>query len=226
MASRRGRVVSGLVLIVRLVVIGATMTMTAAWGSCLVPDGFGRFSGRQNEPRWPTTVPSDWPASPALEYTKSYFAHDLHEYNGNSFQKREYTHPPQQYADDAYGTTHVVTTLVGFPARCFLSHELREDDRRERLLRKTTVGEWNVALPIFGATTFPHIPIWRGLALNILFYDAIALTGWGLWQVAGAIRRHQRRRKGMCTHCGYDLKGLATAASEPGHACPECGGVR
>ncbi len=53
-----------------------------------------------------------------------------------------------------------------------------------------------------------------GFAANTLFYAAI------LWLVIPgpfALRRHIRRKRGLCVACGYDL----------GHAdheaCPECG---
>ena len=60
----------------------------------------------------------------------------------------------------------------------------------------------------------PTRPIWPGFAINTAFYAAI------LWLVIPgpfALRRHIRRKRGMCLACGYDLRG------NPTHGCPECG---
>jgi len=70
----------------------------------------------------------------------------------------------------------------------------------------------------------PLRPIWPGFAINTLFYAAVC---WMLFAVPGVLRRKRRRRRGRCVHCGYDLRGHAsadpTAPSEPSTACPECG---
>ncbi len=61
----------------------------------------------------------------------------------------------------------------------------------------------------------PIRPRWPGFAVNTIFYAAILwLLSLGPWF---ALRRLDRRRRGLCPACGYDL----------GHAqhdtCPECG---
>jgi hypothetical protein len=55
-------------------------------------------------------------------------------------------------------------------------------------------------------------PVWASVASLVILavYPLLAL----LW---GPFRRHRRRRRGLCVHCGYDLTGL----TEP--SCPECG---
>ena len=59
-------------------------------------------------------------------------------------------------------------------------------------------------------------PIWRGLAVNTVFYAAIL---WILFATPRAIRRKLRRRRGLCATCGYSLR---ESVSEK---CPECGAV-
>ncbi len=60
----------------------------------------------------------------------------------------------------------------------------------------------------------PLRPVWPGFAVNTLFYAAI------LWlAIPGpfALRRHIRRRRGLCITCGYDIR------HADHDACPECG---
>ncbi|MCH8166084.1 MAG: hypothetical protein IH889_10795 [Planctomycetes bacterium] len=60
----------------------------------------------------------------------------------------------------------------------------------------------------------PLRPIWPGFAINTIFYAAI------LWlPIRGpfALRRHIRRKRGLCVACGYDLR------HADHDACPECG---
>ena len=57
-------------------------------------------------------------------------------------------------------------------------------------------------------------PIWPGFAINTIFYAAML---WPLICGPFALRRHIRRKRGLCVACGYDL-------SHADHdACPECG---
>ena len=60
----------------------------------------------------------------------------------------------------------------------------------------------------------PLVPIWPGFAVNTVFYAAI------LWlPIRGpfVLRRHIRRKRGLCVSCGYDLR------HADHDACPECG---
>ena len=64
----------------------------------------------------------------------------------------------------------------------------------------------------------PCRPIWPAFAINTAFYAAM------LWPlICGpialrrVIRRHIRRKRGLCIACGYDLRGNLS------HGCPECG---
>jgi hypothetical protein len=61
----------------------------------------------------------------------------------------------------------------------------------------------------------PRTPMWRGLAINTVFYGAIA---WGLLSISAVLRSRWKRCAGCCVNCGYDRAGLAAGAP-----CPECG---
>ena len=54
-----------------------------------------------------------------------------------------------------------------------------------------------------------EIPLWFLLAL----FSAYPLANF----VRGPLRRHRRRRKGLCLKCGYNLTGNVSGV------CPECG---
>ncbi|NUQ53902.1 MAG: hypothetical protein HUU19_14545 [Phycisphaerales bacterium] len=70
-----------------------------------------------------------------------------------------------------------------------------------------------------GSSVFERwLPIYilpLGFTLNTLFYAAAWFTY--LFGIR-SIRRNLRTRRGLCTGCAYDLKGLP-----PGSPCPECG---
>jgi hypothetical protein len=60
----------------------------------------------------------------------------------------------------------------------------------------------------------PYRPIWPGFAINTLFYAGIL---WLLFAAPFALRRRRRIKHGLCSKCGYDLRGSNASA------CPECG---
>jgi hypothetical protein len=55
-----------------------------------------------------------------------------------------------------------------------------------------------------------------GFAINAAFYSALLFV---LWSAPASLRSRFRTRRGLCTHCGYDLRGLTGR-------CPECGSER
>jgi hypothetical protein len=60
--------------------------------------------------------------------------------------------------------------------------------------------------------TLPCRPLWVGFAGN----TAVFAGAWGaLIVVPLTLRASSRRRRGVCTRCGYDLSGVVK--------CPECG---
>jgi hypothetical protein len=65
-----------------------------------------------------------------------------------------------------------------------------------------------------GQRILPLRPIWPGFLFNTLIYAAAL---WGLLFTPGVLRRTVRRRRGRCTRCAYDLRGIEH------DVCPECG---
>jgi hypothetical protein len=65
--------------------------------------------------------------------------------------------------------------------------------------------------------SLPCLPIWPGLIADVTFYSA---AWWGLFATPPAVIRCARRRRGSCTGCNYDLRGMP-----PGSPCPECGSI-
>lgn len=78
--------------------------------------------------------------------------------------------------------------------------------------------EWVQRWTAMKSGRLPLRPMWPGWALNTGLYAGLA---W-LWFVApGVWLRAQRRRRGECEGCGYELAGLASDS-----VCPECGRER
>jgi hypothetical protein len=80
-----------------------------------------------------------------------------------------------------------------------------------------------VATPVSGAATgneilLPIRPVWRGLAINGVFYGSILAV---IYLLSFRFRRFLREsiwlRRGCCMQCGYDLR------FDLANGCPECG---
>ncbi|MCH7719538.1 MAG: hypothetical protein IH988_00925 [Planctomycetes bacterium] len=87
--------------------------------------------------------------------------------------------------------------------------------RRDQFVSAMAAPEWlHPRKSLFDARALPLRPIWPGFPINTVFYATI------LWLfILGrfALRRHLRRKRGLCVPCGYDLRGDFSAG------CPECG---
>ena len=68
---------------------------------------------------------------------------------------------------------------------------------------------WRVFPGVGGRDYVLSLPTWAPLAL-LAAYPVAAF-------IRGPLRRHQRRRHGLCLKCGYDLTGNISGV------CPECG---
>ncbi len=80
--------------------------------------------------------------------------------------------------------------------------------------RRTVHG---VIIPVpEGDRSLPLIPIWRGVAVNTIFYAALL---WLLILGPFALRRFIRVRRGLCPKCAYPM-GESAVCSECGKALP------
>ncbi len=73
---------------------------------------------------------------------------------------------------------------------------------------------FDAAIPVEDEyTIIPLQPIWTGFVANTFFYTFFCYI---LYYGRGTARRIERRKRGHCIKCGYDLR-------ETSGGCPECG---
>jgi hypothetical protein len=105
----------------------------------------------------------------------------------------------------------VFDRAVGWPALCLNCAESWSD---------VTTPHKSSGRIDFGNWTFPVRPIPCGFILDTLFYaPPIAL----LWFLTCRARTYLRRRRGLCTHCKYNLSSLSPDPATNLLRCPECG---
>jgi hypothetical protein len=78
-------------------------------------------------------------------------------------------------------------------------------------VRMAYVSAVQAGMPV----VFPLLPLWPGFAVNTIFYGAILWGVWMLFVVPGVVKRHRRRKRGLCPACAYPV-----GASQ---VCTECG---
>ena len=99
--------------------------------------------------------------------------------------------------------------IAGWPMDA-LSGGFTCDDTR--LPTPVRCDDYHLLLP--RSVMLPLRPIWPGFAINTAFHAGLLRL---LIPVPFALRKHIRRKRGLCVKCGYDLKGAEH------EACPECG---
>jgi hypothetical protein len=111
----------------------------------------------------------------------------------------------------------LVTQARGWPLRALAADLVFSPGQR---LDQPTV-RWGIALgPTvqYAPTVLPLRPVWPGFLVNTLL---LALLPGVVVAAPAALRRWQRRRRGRCARCGYDLRGHTNTPTR----CPECGTV-
>ena len=97
----------------------------------------------------------------------------------------------------------------GWPLR---STYMYQDTEMSQTTATATSQVLHGAAPEVG---LPYYILPLGFSLNTLFYGLLLWCSILTWS---AVRWLRRRRRGLCIHCGYDLRGTAH------ERCPECGG--
>jgi hypothetical protein len=67
------------------------------------------------------------------------------------------------------------------------------------------------------AIALPCLPIWRGFIINSLVYSLALWLLYLTWLGVRQSKRANRRRRGCCPRCAYDLRGNFASG------CTECG---
>ncbi|MBL8759803.1 MAG: hypothetical protein JNL50_00730 [Phycisphaerae bacterium] len=130
----------------------------------------------------------------------------------------------------------VITTATGWPFHAFrgeqwivlgLSHEqsellaskpldqLSEAEQLQLKQKRTERSQWTIRHAVTGDWAIPFAPMWAGLLADWVLFSVLWLL---VLSLGRSNRDCRRRRRGLCTRCAYDLKGLA-----PASPCPECG---
>jgi hypothetical protein len=122
-------------------------------------------------------------------------------------------------ADDGQILDETSARAAGWPWLCLCSTRVRSGGNPAAHIRG--------ALPIVPPSSYrtrirtdpdlgtvPLLPIWSGLAAD----TGVFALPWLVILGVPSLRRALRVRRGLCPHCGYDLRGLPA-----GSPCPECG---
>ncbi|MCH8343390.1 MAG: hypothetical protein IH983_05340 [Planctomycetes bacterium] len=220
-----------LVTLAIFLLLGAVVNVAVAWGITAHAE-FNETSLRQTQEtiedsEWPRVVPQHWPPV-RTAWDAHAFGWRVRRFMGRRLDEDRTTgqlEVSEHFLVDIYE--------VGWPSGS-LQWETWLDFTISRNPQVTTSyrfkGQpartwWRSGIPVsdqrfgFGSRSWkglPIRPVYFGFAINTLFYAGI------LWLViAGrfALRRHIRRKRGLCVACGYDLRHADHAA------CPECGGL-
>lgn len=233
---RSPRRIAMLVLVFAL--LGAATTVAVAWGfairgyiwdtdprtqvSAMVLDERAAIMIEAPAVRFGCTAQWSW-----IWYIKSTTADavTVHVEYARSTYPRIYESPDSRTLPD-HSTTSRGEYSFGWPTRAM---------RTTKCSQGQSKGWWEDACWVNGASNSPFIPfsrdaesprsyalpigiLSRGFAMNTAFYAA---AWWVLVFGLARGRAWNRRRRGLCVKCTYDLRGL-----EAHTPCPECGRIR
>lgn len=191
------------------VVYGLALSIGIAWFFSLAQ--YHRWGPVTNlePPRWPVSVPDDWPKSPtrcevaSQIGSTSYYA---------STVSREFE-PQSDHAAKTRSDYNVSAGSSGWPFRCMQSESrqvMREVDGIPTANEYTRVDV--PFAPLMAYADVPLRPLFPGLMANTAFYAA--LLGFAAW-LTYRLRTWLRTRKGLCPECKYPF-GVSPC-------CTECG---
>ncbi len=195
-------------MIVLFLLLGAIVNVAVAWSIAFwtpplfTPTTPAALSQQEATALWRRLSPSEWPEVPEVVGRQfRAVGQSMHE----AFKPYEIDTP---WSDVALVGEH----RIGLPAAAVRYVFVGGDDGHfpgDRL-----IGGWRIRRQDVLRDTLPLMPIWPGFAINTVFY---ATNVWLFILGRFALRRHIRRKRGLCVVCSYDLRHADHAA------CPECG---
>ncbi len=217
--TRRGWIIS----VIACLAAGVLVTIGVAWAGAAWTDMRGQIMSVSGTGglSLPIAAPGHWRAT-----------QNVQEYGGRFASRTEWAGLADLASDDTravgWRLRHVEAGWPWRSMRITVAYEYevpRTSDPAQH--RRVLSDEWGVLsggmrLPewvrrvlVMKSDRLPLRPMWPGWALSTGLYAGLA---W-LWFVAPRVwLRAQRRRRGECEGCGYELAGLAA-----GSVCPECG---
>jgi hypothetical protein len=115
-------------------------------------------------------------------------------------------------------TLRLIQTEAGLPMRSIVGWQvpsLTSSDLGSSNTISGIVCPWRITDADYEAPVLlPTRPLPQGFAINTIFYAGVL---WLLFMIPGGVRRAVRRKRGLCSRCGYDLR------ASPNGVCPECG---
>lgn len=203
---------------------GAIVNVAVAWGVvCWSPSASNH--GRLNGCEWTGTVPRDWPTRPQMRAA----------FDGIGYREdlALWSRQPRSLASDT--SYWQLTERAGLPLRSLgvvrnVAHAAFTDPaaaQRRSLADGLSIPSWIPFIVRRGWRSLPLQTIWPGFAINTLFYASIL---WMLFAAPFALRKRRRIKRGLCTKCGYNLRGSPhpnpLAEEDRVSVCPECGTAR
>ena len=193
-----------------LLVSGAILNVAVAWGLNLVPQN-GARGGNTYLPDeddlvwWRTHAPAGFPSRPAGIRESRSFGGQL-----------VFLYEREVNATSKTLGSNVARFRYGWPS--YSMESALWVNRKTSLVVEQNRNYVPPGWPLSGRWVSIE-PIWRGFAINTVFYAFILWLLFAAPFASWGVRRRWRVKRGLCVKCAYDLRGRAPASD----VCPECG---
>lgn len=205
-----------------LIVLGAIVNVAVAWGCGMLRPG-ARGSSLYNtrglaQNTWPVSVPLDWPCPSYVGQNRIFGSRillawkcDILDSESNHVQSIE----PPYWKTLVLQAGLPLNSLQGYIEKFDLTDSAAGNISPNRSIRYVWLHRLPPRAGWIGRRMLhllPTHPIWPGFLLNTLFYAGVL---WLLLVGPRVLRRHYRRRRGLCPACAYPI-GVSSV-------CTECG---
>ncbi|MCH8822920.1 MAG: hypothetical protein IH984_05360 [Planctomycetes bacterium] len=206
-----------IILIILLVFTAAAINIAVALGFWFfgerppapsIDNDYGIVDLRQQELAvWRGRRDSDWPLDPSTATMHNYFGITR---RSLIWIEIEWSEPIDDPASKVikYDSYSIDIVELGWPVRWIAGEQWKE------LHGLATQQQFNTGLFQAFGYQWPNRVLWAGMFINVLFYCALIALTFLSWIY---IPRANRRRRGRCLKCAYDLRGDYSSG------CPECG---